>query len=185
MCSLLATTSCMFTTTRSTCITTLRRIGTAIICLPMPTSRSPTQTTRVRMSAYRWATALSNLLLRCECTATLLRTFLTPPCSGRRVTSLGVLFDFTGNDDGTSVQKVEDMVKEQWVSDNHIHKTDNEVTISLVPGRYRRRARLLPARRTHASSGGQLAHRLQCRSRRAPSNSDLYFWRPLSYPGLQ
>ena len=36
--------------------------------------------------------------------------------SGRRVTSLGVLFDFTGNDDGTTVQKVEDMVKEQWVS---------------------------------------------------------------------
>ncbi|PIL33613.1 hypothetical protein GSI_04236 [Ganoderma sinense ZZ0214-1] len=34
---------------------------------------------------------------------------------GRKVTSLGVLFDFTGNDVNTTVQKVEDMVKEQWV----------------------------------------------------------------------
>ncbi|RPD70195.1 hypothetical protein L226DRAFT_539048 [Lentinus tigrinus ALCF2SS1-7] len=36
---------------------------------------------------------------------------------GRKVTSLGVLFDFTGNDAGTIVQKVEDMVKEQWFSE--------------------------------------------------------------------
>ena len=34
---------------------------------------------------------------------------------GKKVTSLGVLFDFTANDNGTTVQKVEDMVKEQWV----------------------------------------------------------------------
>jgi hypothetical protein len=34
---------------------------------------------------------------------------------GRKVTSLGVLFDFTGNDHNTTVQKVEDMVKEAWV----------------------------------------------------------------------
>ncbi|TFK66050.1 hypothetical protein BDN72DRAFT_163954 [Pluteus cervinus] len=33
---------------------------------------------------------------------------------GRKVTSLGVLFDFTGNAQNTTVQKVEDMVKEQW-----------------------------------------------------------------------
>ncbi|KAF5375572.1 hypothetical protein D9615_009216 [Tricholomella constricta] len=33
---------------------------------------------------------------------------------GRNVTALGVLFDFTGNDKGTSVQKVEDLVKEPW-----------------------------------------------------------------------
>ncbi|KAI0767149.1 Metallo-dependent phosphatase-like protein [Fomes fomentarius] len=33
---------------------------------------------------------------------------------GRKVTSLGVLFDFTGNDVNTTVQKVEDMVKEHW-----------------------------------------------------------------------
>ncbi|EJD02036.1 uncharacterized protein FOMMEDRAFT_134660 [Fomitiporia mediterranea MF3/22] len=36
---------------------------------------------------------------------------------GKRVTSLGVIFDFTGNDDGTTVQKVEDMVKEQWFAE--------------------------------------------------------------------
>ncbi|EJD02034.1 uncharacterized protein FOMMEDRAFT_134659 [Fomitiporia mediterranea MF3/22] len=36
---------------------------------------------------------------------------------GKKVTSLGVLFDFTGNDDGTTVQKVEDMVKEQWFAE--------------------------------------------------------------------
>ena len=34
---------------------------------------------------------------------------------GRKVTSLGVLYDFTGNSANTTVQKVEDMVKEQWV----------------------------------------------------------------------
>ncbi|KAH8096802.1 Metallo-dependent phosphatase-like protein [Cristinia sonorae] len=33
---------------------------------------------------------------------------------GRKVTSLGVLFDFTGNDKNTTVQKVADMVKEKW-----------------------------------------------------------------------
>lgn len=35
---------------------------------------------------------------------------------GRKITSLGVLFDFTGNDVNTTVQVVADMVKEQWVS---------------------------------------------------------------------
>ena len=35
---------------------------------------------------------------------------------GRSVTALGVIFDFTGNDVNTTVQKVEDMVNEQWVS---------------------------------------------------------------------
>lgn len=34
---------------------------------------------------------------------------------GRKVTSLGVLFDFTGGDKGTSVQKVADMINEKWV----------------------------------------------------------------------
>ncbi|KAF7363627.1 Metallophos domain-containing protein [Mycena sanguinolenta] len=34
---------------------------------------------------------------------------------GRAVTSLGVLYDFTGNDANTTVQPVEDMVKEAWV----------------------------------------------------------------------
>ncbi|KAI0695211.1 Metallo-dependent phosphatase-like protein [Cerioporus squamosus] len=36
---------------------------------------------------------------------------------GRKVTSLGVLFDFTGNDANTTVQKVEDMVKEHWFAE--------------------------------------------------------------------
>ncbi len=34
---------------------------------------------------------------------------------GRTVTALGVIFDFTANDQNTTVQKVEDMVKESWV----------------------------------------------------------------------
>ncbi|KAG7444361.1 uncharacterized protein BT62DRAFT_1029301 [Guyanagaster necrorhizus] len=33
---------------------------------------------------------------------------------GRTVTALGVIYDFTGNDQNTTVQKVEDMVKESW-----------------------------------------------------------------------
>ncbi|KAH9935238.1 Metallo-dependent phosphatase-like protein [Epithele typhae] len=36
---------------------------------------------------------------------------------GRKVTALGVLFDFTGNDKNTTVQKVEDMVKESWFAE--------------------------------------------------------------------
>ncbi|KAK0457767.1 Metallo-dependent phosphatase-like protein [Desarmillaria tabescens] len=36
---------------------------------------------------------------------------------GRSVTALGVIFDFTGNDQNTTVQKVEDMVKESWFLD--------------------------------------------------------------------
>lgn len=36
---------------------------------------------------------------------------------GRKVTSFGVLFDFTGNAQNTTVQKVADMVKEKWVRD--------------------------------------------------------------------
>lgn len=33
---------------------------------------------------------------------------------GRKVTSLGVLYDFTGNDENTTVQPVADMIKEPW-----------------------------------------------------------------------
>ncbi|KAJ6502330.1 Metallo-dependent phosphatase-like protein [Mycena sanguinolenta] len=36
---------------------------------------------------------------------------------GRAVTSLGVLYDFTGNDANTTVQPVEDMVKEAWFAE--------------------------------------------------------------------
>jgi len=35
--------------------------------------------------------------------------------SGRSVTSLGVLYDFTGNDKNTTVQPVAQMVEETWV----------------------------------------------------------------------
>lgn len=40
--------------------------------------------------------------------------------SGRKITSLGVLFDFTDNDRNTTVQKVADMVNEQWVRNTGI-----------------------------------------------------------------
>lgn len=43
------------------------------------------------------------------------RIFQFIAISGRKITSLGVLFDFTDNDKNTTVQKVADMVKEQWV----------------------------------------------------------------------
>jgi hypothetical protein len=33
---------------------------------------------------------------------------------GRKVTALGVLYDFTGNAANTTVQQVEAMVKETW-----------------------------------------------------------------------
>ncbi|KAL0955634.1 hypothetical protein HGRIS_001867 [Hohenbuehelia grisea] len=36
---------------------------------------------------------------------------------GRKITAFGVLFDFTGNDKNTTVQKVADMVKEKWFAD--------------------------------------------------------------------
>ena len=54
----------------------------------------------------------------CVCLLTLLpeRFAKFTTRKGRKVTSFGVLFDFTGNDDNTTVQKVEDMVKESWVS---------------------------------------------------------------------
>ena len=47
---------------------------------------------------------------------------------GKKVTSLGVLYDFTGNDHNTTVQKVKDMVKEAWVSSifkYHLVNPDN------------------------------------------------------------
>ncbi|KAG6891170.1 hypothetical protein C0992_009785 [Termitomyces sp. T32_za158] len=40
-----------------------------------------------------------------------------PSLRGRKVTSLGVLFDFTGGAKGTSVQQVADMVNEKWFSE--------------------------------------------------------------------
>ncbi|KAG6901258.1 hypothetical protein C0995_014526 [Termitomyces sp. Mi166 len=43
---------------------------------------------------------------------------------GRKVTSLGVLFDFTGGAKGTTVQKVADMVNEKWFSDAIMEEPD-------------------------------------------------------------
>ena len=43
------------------------------------------------------------------------RTVFISHDRGRRITSLGVIFSFTGNDVNTTVQAVANMVKEQWV----------------------------------------------------------------------
>ncbi|KAH8112352.1 Metallo-dependent phosphatase-like protein [Phellopilus nigrolimitatus] len=52
---------------------------------------------------------------------------------GRRITSLGVIFDFTGNDNGTTVQKVEDMVKEQWFSEAIEEEPDLFLLVGHMP----------------------------------------------------
>ncbi|KAL5498002.1 hypothetical protein ACEPAH_2933 [Sanghuangporus vaninii] len=52
---------------------------------------------------------------------------------GRRVTSLGVLFDFTGNAENTTVQKVENMVKEQWFQDAIADEPDFFLLIGHMP----------------------------------------------------
>ncbi|TFY74337.1 hypothetical protein EWM64_g9675 [Hericium alpestre] len=52
---------------------------------------------------------------------------------GRRVTSLGVLFDFTGNDKNTTVQKVEDMVKESWFKEAIHEEPDFFLLVGHMP----------------------------------------------------
>ncbi|KAM5534183.1 hypothetical protein V8D89_008982 [Ganoderma adspersum] len=52
---------------------------------------------------------------------------------GRKVTSLGVLFDFTGNDVNTTVQKVEDMVKEQWFAEAIKDEPDFFLLVGHMP----------------------------------------------------
>ncbi|EIW54383.1 uncharacterized protein TRAVEDRAFT_173577 [Trametes versicolor FP-101664 SS1] len=54
---------------------------------------------------------------------------------GRKVTSLGVLFDFTGNDVNTTVQKVEDMVKEQWFTEAIKEEPDFFLLVGHMPVR--------------------------------------------------
>ncbi|KAL1672005.1 Metallo-dependent phosphatase-like protein [Schizophyllum commune] len=54
---------------------------------------------------------------------------------GRKVTSFGVLFDFTGNDDNTTVQKVEDMVKESWFLDAIQEEPDVFLLVGHMPVR--------------------------------------------------
>ncbi|KAF9486069.1 hypothetical protein BDN70DRAFT_870580 [Pholiota conissans] len=52
---------------------------------------------------------------------------------GRKVTSLGVLYDFTGNDHNTTVQKVEDMVKEKWFADAIKEEPDFFLLVGHMP----------------------------------------------------
>jgi hypothetical protein len=52
---------------------------------------------------------------------------------GRRVTSLGVIFDFTGNDAGTTVQKVEDMVNESWFKEVIEEEPDLFLLVGHMP----------------------------------------------------
>ncbi|KAI0753174.1 Metallo-dependent phosphatase-like protein [Daedaleopsis nitida] len=52
---------------------------------------------------------------------------------GRKVTSLGVLFDFTGNDVNTTVQKVEDMVKEHWFAEAIKEEPDFFLLVGHMP----------------------------------------------------
>ncbi|TRM68855.1 Metallo-dependent phosphatase-like protein [Schizophyllum amplum] len=54
---------------------------------------------------------------------------------GRRVTSFGVLFDFTGNDDNTTVQTVADMVKEDWFVDAIQEEPDVFLLVGHMPVR--------------------------------------------------
>lgn len=52
---------------------------------------------------------------------------------GRRITSLGVLYDFTGNDVNTTVQTVADMVNEQWFAEAIAEEPDVFVLIGHMP----------------------------------------------------
>lgn len=52
---------------------------------------------------------------------------------GRKVTSLGVLFDFTGNDHNTTVQKVQDMVKESWFKEAIAEEPDLFLLVGHMP----------------------------------------------------
>lgn len=51
---------------------------------------------------------------------------------GRKVTSLGVLYDFTDNDHNTTVQKVDDMVKESWFSEAIAEEPDFFLLVGYV-----------------------------------------------------
>ncbi|PCH36598.1 hypothetical protein WOLCODRAFT_167014 [Wolfiporia cocos MD-104 SS10] len=55
---------------------------------------------------------------------------------GRSVTSLGVLYDFTGNDVNTTVQNVEDMVKEDWFAEAIAEEPDFFMLLGHMPVRY-------------------------------------------------
>ncbi|KAF8557876.1 hypothetical protein OG21DRAFT_1406257 [Imleria badia] len=55
---------------------------------------------------------------------------------GRTVTSLGVLYDFTGNDVNTTVQSVANMVKEQWFAEAIEEEPDVFVLVGHMPVSY-------------------------------------------------
>ncbi|KAF7798239.1 hypothetical protein EIP86_009456 [Pleurotus ostreatoroseus] len=52
---------------------------------------------------------------------------------GRKVTSLGVLYDFTDNDHNTTVQTVADMVKEQWFHEAIQEEPDFFLLVGHMP----------------------------------------------------
>ncbi|KAJ4496699.1 Metallo-dependent phosphatase-like protein [Lentinula lateritia] len=52
---------------------------------------------------------------------------------GRKITSLGVLYDFTGNDVNTTVQSVADMVKEQWFTEAIAEEPDVFLLVGHMP----------------------------------------------------
>ncbi|THV06273.1 hypothetical protein K435DRAFT_645636, partial [Dendrothele bispora CBS 962.96] len=52
---------------------------------------------------------------------------------GKKVTAFGVLFDFTGNDHNTTVQKVEDMVKEEWFTSEIAEEPDFFLLVGHMP----------------------------------------------------
>ncbi|KAI5995282.1 Metallo-dependent phosphatase-like protein [Pisolithus orientalis] len=55
---------------------------------------------------------------------------------GRRVTSLGALYDFTGNSVNTTVQFVADMVKESWVGAHQNWKCEIFLKVTHMPVSY-------------------------------------------------
>ncbi|KZT43442.1 hypothetical protein SISSUDRAFT_695204 [Sistotremastrum suecicum HHB10207 ss-3] len=52
---------------------------------------------------------------------------------GRKVTSLGVLYNFSGNDVNTTVQHVADMVKEQWFAEAIAEEPDFFLLVGHMP----------------------------------------------------
>ncbi|KAG9312319.1 Metallo-dependent phosphatase-like protein [Chiua virens] len=55
---------------------------------------------------------------------------------GRTVTSLGVLYDFSGNSENTTVQYVADMVKERWFAEAIAEEPDVFVLVGHMPVSY-------------------------------------------------
>lgn len=101
--------------TKRTGTPTSRHSGTDVISPPTSTLRSSTRLERT--SACPSASASSSSKRESEHLFfhSLDRRRLFCTLRGRNVTSIGVLYDFTDNAENTTVQFVDDMVKEQWV----------------------------------------------------------------------